>query len=344
MLTRLRECRVHAASVALASSLVLTGVAPAHAEPSPRDQARAAQEFDSGVSLFEAAEYEAAARAFLRADVIAPNSEAVSNAIAAARKVNNHLLVAEAAERGISRQSADPGLGATARQALAEAARHLARVELSCDPTPCEVWMDGAKVAPGVHWAVPGTHGLAATRAGAARVEETHSLLAATTYRVALHVNLPGSSAQAATVAITKVESEPPSPEQTPAQSAATPTPKEEPAPKTPRDSGTTSRKGLSPTWFYVSAAVTAGLAGVWIWSGIDTLSANGDLPDNARLPEIDDVQGMAIRTDVLLGGTVVLGAVTAYLGLAGVDWGGNAESALVVTRDGALLSTCGTF
>jgi hypothetical protein len=38
------------------------------------------------------------------------------------------------------------------------------------------------------------------------------------------------------------------------------------------------------------------------------------------------------------------MGAVTAYLGLAGVDWGGNAESALLVTKDGALLSTRGTF
>src|SRR5439155_7374763 len=84
------------------SLLALAGVPNAKADPNETTR-RAAAAFEDGVARFKRSDYKAAARAFLLADELAPNNQAITNAIAAASRANDLLSVAEAAERVLSR-------------------------------------------------------------------------------------------------------------------------------------------------------------------------------------------------------------------------------------------------
>src|SRR5688572_20862421 len=158
------------------------------------DRDRAAALFDEAVRLSERAEYELAARKFLEADALSQSSDAVSNAIAAARRANAHLLVAEAANRAVGRQSSEPDLAARARVALAEAVLRLSRLELSCRPTPCELDFDGGRVPPGRHHALPGVHVVSAIAPSGARAEERLTTSAGVEYVVAVEITPPASA------------------------------------------------------------------------------------------------------------------------------------------------------
>src|SRR6185369_13229320 len=92
--------------------------------------------------------------AFLEADRLAPSTQAITNAIAAARRANDHLLVMRAAERAIARGDALT----RAREALSEAAGKLARLELGCEATPCSLSVDGEPSPPGSRYMLPGAH------------------------------------------------------------------------------------------------------------------------------------------------------------------------------------------
>src|SRR3982750_798612 len=134
--------------VALSAGLMVALAAPnAMADPSDTTK-RAAAAFDEGVDRFKRADYQAAARAFLLADELLPNDQAITNAIAAARRANDFLLVAQAAERALARSDSGP-LAAASREALADAATRLSALETSCDVTPCTLSIDGKKAAPG---------------------------------------------------------------------------------------------------------------------------------------------------------------------------------------------------
>ncbi|AKU96895.1 hypothetical protein AKJ09_03559 [Labilithrix luteola] len=82
------------------------------------------------------------------------------------------------------------------------------------------------------------------------------------------------------------------------------------------------SKRGVSPTWFYVAAGVTVVVGGVATWSGLDTLNRKDDFvsaPDQAKL---DDGRSSQTRTNILLGATAGLAVVTVVLALV-VDWRG---------------------
>jgi hypothetical protein len=311
---------------ALAAALALfVQVSPARA-----DASKAAQDFDAGVRFFDAAEYPAAARAFLRADQLAPNSEAVANAITSALKTTDHLLVVEAAMRGVARAGDDTALAAKARQALAKARVHLAELELSCAPQPCRLELDGVEAPPGAHFVLPGTHSVIARDGeGMLMAERSQSFEVGTRYRLELRP----------TPAATE-------PKENPAASSASP----------PEESAGAISEGrtdaaeapppapatVSPTWFYVSAGVTAVLAGFTVWSAVDTLSLRSSLGDSAPSGDIERLKRRRLRTDLLLGGALLAGGATTYIGLELVDWQGG--HALADAPRGAVLTWHGTF
>lgn len=252
--------------------------AGASGAPPPEARSRAAALYDEGVAAFARAEYAAAARAFFEADGLAPSPQAITNAIAAARKAGDHLLVARASERAIARGDAVTA----AREALVEAAAKLARLEVSCDAPRCAVAMDGAPLALGTTWALPGTHHVTATGARPdERAEETLACVAGATYRVALRP-----------VAPTAVEA--PGPAGAPAARPA---------------------EGLPREWFYAGLGLTVALAAATTWSGLDALAAKDALSAAPSQDDIDDVLARAHRTDALLIGTGVAALGTAFLG-----------------------------
>lgn len=294
-------------AAALCAALALAS-GGARAEPSAQDKKRAAARFDEAVGRFNRAEFAEAARAFLEADGLAPSAIAITNAIAAARRASDHLLVARAAERAIARGDAV----VEARAALAEAATRLARLEVACDVKPCAISIDGAPVAGNAEWVLPGTRRVEARGGAGATAEERVVTMAGATYRIALH---PAVAAK-------------------PAEKPPVPAP---------------GRSGLPKAVFFVGVGVTAVLAGVTVWSGVDAMAAKRALPrDEAEQAQIDDVLRRARRTDWLLLGTGLAGLGTAVVGVWLTDWrrapAPPVTAAIVPLPGGAAITAGGTF
>lgn len=287
----------------------------AAAEPAS-DRQRAAAEFDRGVSLFEAADFEAAAHAFLEADRLAPNGEALANALVAGRKASSHLLVARAAERALTRD--DPGLVRKAREALAGALPHVARLEAACAVDGCSLELNGEAIGAGRHILQPGTHDLTATAAGGTRAREALTLQAGTSYRVVLEPVKPGKPERAARITETASRSDDGS-----------------------HGAADRAEGGWSPAVFWVGAGLTGAALVATTWSGIDALAAKNDLPNPSTRTRNDEVRAKMTRSNILFGTTVVLGALTTWVGLDRTDWG---TATVEVDRTGATVRLGGRF
>jgi hypothetical protein len=303
---------------------LLLSAQTAHAQDT---RTEASSAFDRGVRHFENAEYELAAKAFARADELMPAPNALRNAIASARKAGSWLLVAELAERAERRAIESPDVAAQAREALAEAAPRLVRLELSCRPEPCVVQLDDERIGTGTRWALPGTHFLRATGESGAKDDETIQAAAGATYRIVLHPAAEGAAPIATEVSKART-----------AEGGSTPT-------EDRGGSESESGRPLSPTVFWIGVGASVALAGLTTWSGLDALSAKDELPAQPTTTQSDDVRSKVLRTDLLLAGTVLVGGLTTYAGFSLVDWGdGRASATIIPTAGGALASVEGRF
>ncbi len=286
--------------------LALFAAPGARADDAPSDAKRnAAAAYDRGVQSFERADYAEAARAFLEADAAAPSTDALQNAMVAARRANEHLLTAVAAEKMLARADVAEALAAQAREALAEAAQHLSKVELDCAPTPCTITANDQPIEVGTRYVLPGVYQLAAD-AGGRRTSELLKFSAGASY--VIHLTPDEAAAKPARRA--------------PAASA-------EPVKDRGVDAAPAVNKPLPKEAFYVGVGLTAVAAGLTTWSGISALNARGDMHDPPTQPEYDDTEYKIQRTDVLLAIAVGLGLATAATGVFFVDWSdhGGAQS-----------------
>jgi hypothetical protein len=85
---------------------------------------------------------------------------------------------------------------------------------------------------------------------------------------------------------------------------------------------------GFSPVWFYVCASATVLLSTATLWSGLDVENAyddyRADLPNLSQREadaRVESGHSRELRTNLLLGGTVLSAAGTALLGFVFVDW-----------------------
>ncbi|HVJ16820.1 MAG TPA: hypothetical protein VM686_15375 [Polyangiaceae bacterium] len=262
---------------------------------------------------FERARYADAARAFLEADKLLPNPDALTNAIVAGRKANEHLLVAIAAERVLSRSDSGERKQAQAREALAEASLQLARLDLSCSPAPCTLILDGASVPGGKRFVQPGVVEIVAQGADARRTER-FKLAAGANYAIAIKIDEPETSPLMTTATATATA--PPQP------AAAPPSANPAPPPREPERSSE-PRKALPPGVFYAGVAATALAAGITTWSGLSAIDTYNAVPSRPTQDQVDDAQAEITRTDVLFAITLGLGAATALGGVFFVDWQG---------------------
>jgi hypothetical protein len=281
-------------------------VAPGPAEPDAASVSepdrRASEAFDAGVASFERADYRAAALAFLQADELAPNADVLSNAIAAARRANDHLLVIAASQRAIAREAAAPELAANAREALTHAERYVSRLELGCRAElTCSVTLDGTEVGMGTHYALPGMHEAVATSRSGRRASQRFETAPGSTYRIELEPVLPQPQAR-----------------RTPSQVARRRT---EPTPP--------SHKPLSPAAFWGSLGATGALAAVTTWSGMDVVQKRDELPSRPSEQQAAHDADRIQRTDILLVTTVLVATLTTYAGIALVDWGSTPAAAM---------------
>lgn len=123
VLSSRRTTRAHTPAAALLL-LAFVWASPCHSEPSgPSDagtRERAASTYDRGVSAYDRGDYAASARAFLDADALVPNDDALANAIAAARRAKDRALLEEAGTRATQRKNA-PELARLGGEAVTEA-------------------------------------------------------------------------------------------------------------------------------------------------------------------------------------------------------------------------------
>jgi hypothetical protein len=308
--------------VLLLISFVPDGAAAAEPSPAPESKARAAALFDQGVRQFAKGQYAEAARSFLEADEVLPSSQALTNAIDAALRADEPLMVARTANRALARPNVDRDAVQAAHAALAEVTPRLARLDVECKPESCAIRIDGNVSPPGVSYVLPGVHEVAGHAAQHAPFGLEITCSAGSLCRVGMQL-VPVSA---------------------PAQVAAPEPVLDAPAPP-PADEPSSLRERLPMSVFVGAAALTATFGALTVWSGLKANAARDLYDDEPAQYDPDEVTRLARRTDLFLGTAVLCAAATAATALWWVDWGGGQRSTLAARPEGgAVFVTEGRF
>ncbi|NUO49213.1 MAG: hypothetical protein HOV80_10195 [Polyangiaceae bacterium] len=284
------------------------------------DPEAARKAYDKASEAFARKSYAEAAASFAIADGLEPNPVALDSALKAAVLADDPVLAMQLVERAESRPK-DPRVDASAKKAREKFASRAGRLSVTCpDERGCSAKLDGVVLELGKRvWVRPGLQRVEVVIENATTGHAVDVPAGGTTDFV------PPVPPRAAPTAPTPAPTPPAPAVQMPQQQSFSPPPAERrPPPEEDR--------GISPAWFVVGAVATAALAGVTIWSGVDTLDRHDafmDGDDSAKAPG-EDAQ---LRTNLLLGGTLLSAAGTAVTGIF-VDWGGApAQSALPFPR-----------
>jgi hypothetical protein len=302
----------------------------------------AADEYDAGRRAFKLQEFEKAAAHFENADRDAPSAEALLGAIRSRIAAQQKARAATLAALGLARYPDDKAVGDLARQTIAEAAPSFHKVIISCTPA-CSFAIDN-KVTPypegtsAVVFVEPGPHAVMAGWSGKRR--GTKELTA-----------VPGGQ--------TQIAFSPPAEKKDPDVAAPVPAEAKSEVDADASVSGAPEvapkKSGLTPAVFIAGLGATAVLAGVTIWSGIDTQNNPGQ--DRVR-NECQDTNceifkdGLARehRTNALLAATGVVGVATAVIGAFFTDFGGGTDkskavvSPVVAVSGGVMVGAAGRF
>ena len=294
-------------AVAVTSCLTVLAVEnQAHAQ----DMAGAANAFSRAQKAELSGNHDTAAELYELADSLAPAPEALRSALKARKAAGQLASAAQHAERLLRRYPNDKRSKDLAEATLDEARRKLARIEIHCRTKPCGLVIDGAagSAEPAEHHVIflePGKHEVnAAFGADRATPKPTNAKAGE---RASFTFEPPPPSAPAAKVTDTSAKT---------ASAAA--------SADTGVDRGGKGR--LSPWFFVTGAVVTAGLAGVTIWSGLDTLDAHEAYQGNETQAAYEAGLDKQQRTNILIGATAVAGVATGVLAVF-TRWSGSGES-----------------
>jgi len=261
------------------------------------ERERAAAAYDAAVAAFDEHDHARAAKHFLEADALAPSNDALLNALTAAERANDPALAVTVAERVLEHDGRPVLLVTRARRMLGEATSRVAWLTLECSE-PCALELDGEPREPGRVVVNAGPHVIVVRAPGGAPSER--------------RIEAKGGSEQR--VMLTVTPAPPRAMPSAPARSMSMAPVAHQPGP--PRDRSTPR------VAFYAGTVLTAGLAGVTVWSGIDALRGRNALPGTPA--ETEAVADSARRTDALLAGTLLAAAITATVGLLWVEWDGS--------------------
>lgn len=295
-------------------SLIPVGV---EAQPSARERQSAAEAYDRGTSAFLAEDFVAAARWFETAHRMAPAAAALIQAVRAHIRADNTTRAATLALE-LQEEYGDNAQAASAASEALEGADAFVRVEVDCEG--CALEVDGSLETRSTFFVQPGAeHTVVASFDTGNQTEQ-----------------VSGEAGQTVQLAF-----EAPEAVADPDGNGGT-------------DGGEVSDGGgggVPVAVSIISLVVTAGLGGVLIWSGIDTL--DGVEPyEAAPTPEgLEDGRNREARTNWLIAGTSVAAAATLVL-LIFTDWGGgdddqsepSAQALLDIQADRAILGLRGRF
>jgi len=283
----------------LGLSVVPRWAAAADAAPSAERIKSAAAEYDAGRRAFTDGKFEDAAAHFENAYHDAPNAQTLRNAIRARKQAGQLARAASLSVIAFSKYPDDEGTATIVKETLAEAEPKLFKLSVACNPE-CGVASDGRVLSledakKHVFFLDPGPHAAVVSWTG----DRTK----------ALSVTAKAGQNQEFTL-------------------EAPPMPVKPVGPGGGGGGGATSGKPLGPALFLVGLGLTAVAGGVTIWSGIDTINNPG--ADAVRqqcagkgetCPAYVDGRASQLRTNILIGVTSGLGAVTAIVGLFLTQW-----------------------
>ncbi len=276
-------------STLLAMSLPTLALA---AGPAQGDVAAAAEAFSHGQRAELGHDYARAAEFYELADDLAPRPEALRSAAKNRLSAGQAAVAATRAAELLRRYPDSQASRELAEAILQETSSSLMQLTARCD-RPCVLSSDGIAVADEralshVLYIGLGEHTVVASfEPGQEQTKVVEGI--------------PGGEA---TLGFTVPASAPgPSPDPTANTS-------------TEGGNGTTAapkgRQRLAPAYFAVGTVVTAGLAGVTLWSGLDVLAQNRRYRDNPTQDGFDTGRRAELRTNVLIAATVVAGVATA--------------------------------
>ncbi|MBW2465469.1 MAG: hypothetical protein JRH11_27730 [Deltaproteobacteria bacterium] len=293
----------------LTALLVALGTAsPAAAQGSGVEQVEGAEAaYDEGVRAFEAGSFAAAGAAFERADELLPARVAMENAIRAYREAGDLRRAATVATALAER---DAGSRRQARF-VPRVAREAYKVTLRCDAS-CEMMVDGQEERYRTVFLAPNQgHVFRATfDTGLVEMASTGS---------------PGEDRAL-------VFERPP-------EAVVAIEPMRGPAQDEPEED-----RGVSviPVWVTLAMmGATAGMAGVAIWSGIDTNNAKAAYDSNPTLPGYEDGLEREARTNILIGVAAGTLGVTLLMAIF-TDWSFGGETEAEDDDEGAGAMTFG--
>lgn len=287
----------------------------AEAEPTPAQVKIAAEAFDKGRDAYQAEEYVDAAEQFEKADSNAPSSAAIELAVRARDKAGELDRAATLLSLALKRHPDDENLQKLWPDILKRATEKLFELNVTCDQ-PCDLTIGGK-----ITYGAPDLQRTLYVAPGALTVRAGWSDHRSDSKQVQAEAGGKGdvSFVAPATAASASMAKEP--------DERVTPEPTADPT----KDQGSTKKSsGLPPAVVYVGAGLTAVAGGILTWSGIDTVNNPGaDAVQKAcdgkgeSCPEYQDGLAKQQRTNVLIGVTAGLGAVTIVLAAVATDWSG---------------------
>jgi hypothetical protein len=288
------------------------------------DVSAAARAFADGQSAQLEGDYDRAAQSFELAFSNAPSKEALRSAVRARKLAGQLARAATLAEVLLVQYASDATSATLATDVIAEARPRLGRVTVSCS-AKCWLAVGGRAMSmpPAetlVLYLQPGRHTVEATYedGGSAALEVTA---------------VAGADSQ--------VELKPPRPRAEPAAVQS------EVRPPAPPRTEHVERRGLRPLVPLTGGALAIGLAGVGIWSGLDTNKAHDAYVMNPTRAAFDDGRSKQLRTNILFGSAIAVGVTSAIVAIWWTRWGSGETPpavSLAPTAGGGLVTYGASF
>lgn len=286
-------------TVLLIFALGLLGSPASAGDPDKKKDSPAAQAFDAGTELYSKKDYHGAITAFERSYQLHPHFLTVCNIARCHERLNDVVKAAETYRRCMKDGGDKSPKASSIRAALEKADGQIAWFTITSPGKGGTVWVDGKSygLTPVKVPLNPGPHRLEVHRSSAR------------TARLTVQAQ-PGESGKVELIP-QPLSEEPPSPYL------------DDAGEEKERQESTT--KGLSSTWFWIGAALTAGLAITGTVLGVQTLQANSDYEETPTEEAYNRVLDRRLLTNIIWGVTAGAAGATTVLFFF-TDFGGSAE------------------
>jgi hypothetical protein len=282
----------------------MTGLCPGWAASTARadaptasaeDRRQAAKDFAEGDRAFKEGDFRQAAESYERAYHRVPHHSALWNAARAWHRAGELSRAANFYARYLREAPPNARDRNSAQRAVNDLSSRLARLEIHATDVG-SIKLDGEPVDTTSVYVTPGAHVVEGRTRDDRPVREAQTVEPGDVISIALSPPPPAPPKQ------------------------ATP-----PAPAAPPPT-----HGWSPIFVYFGGALTLALAGITVWSGFDTLSQKDAFEKSPTQNNLDVGHQKQTRTNVLIGASAGVAALTAATALLLVDWhgGGSHEQA----------------